>query len=170
MHGWETPVLVAYEETMTPEQLTKLERLLTEAADKHIAAGGKIIDKRFMGTESNEYCPITALLRAQKEHYNDSIDCLSVLLGVRLNYQQTYSIWYGFDDMQMKEISLDYDKDIYAIGQRLRAKYIKPALSKETIKEWVDNQPKDQDEPDGPLVAHSSQKPWWQRCWKWITG
>jgi hypothetical protein len=157
------------EEVMTPEQLNKLERLLTEAADKHIAAGGKIIDKRFSSNNGNECCPITALLNSQNEHFDTSVDCFSILLGVRLGYSQVYSIWYGFDDMKMEDVSKEYDKDVYAIGQRLRAKYILPVLSKETIKEWVDNQPKDQDEPEGPLVAHSSQKPWWQRCWEWMT-
>lgn len=105
---------------MKQETLDKFRTLLTEAADKYLANGGKIISGGFRTNAGS--CPITCLLGSD---YGELDKSISRLVGDTIYDEQIWSFIYSFDSRQEEPgLPIYNDPQMVALGQELRTKYI----------------------------------------------
>jgi hypothetical protein len=113
---------------MTPENLEIFRNNLTEAIEKHLAKGGKIIRGTF-GHCENDCCPLTAGLNQDKQADMDwTIDNPTVnILGVVATNLELWSFVFGVDerpDMLKNMFPLSVcEYHMYKLGQEFGQKY-----------------------------------------------
>jgi hypothetical protein len=120
---------------LTIEHIDKLRSLLIAAIDKHIAGGGTIISGKFFlipkSTTDNitACCPIYCLTDSMYDNFERKV---AQMLGIDIKtdndvYTLLDELWafiHGFDGKPHGKANDRYP-DMVALGQELRAKYIK---------------------------------------------
>jgi hypothetical protein len=99
------------------ERADKIFQKLEEAADKHIAGGGKIVFGIYV-RDDKRVCPIAALTGRQTGNYRVALEAV---LGEQLDGTEFSAIIAGVDGWDQK----DYPQDLFEVGSKLRTKYNK---------------------------------------------
>jgi hypothetical protein len=98
---------------MEREKLNHIRQTLTEACEKHLAKGGRIVSGHFV---NEEYCcPIGALVG----NVDRKVFAANDLLGLEHTSNELWEFIYAFDDADPSVKS-----DLGALGLEFRAKYL----------------------------------------------
>src|ERR1700722_14746218 len=106
---------------MTPENLSIFENNLSEAIEKHLAAGGKIIRRAF-GFDEDSCCPLTAVFKQDKQaDMNWSLNNSPInICGVVATQVELWSFVFGVDENRdsLGNITNEpFDDSLFELGQ-----------------------------------------------------
>jgi hypothetical protein len=109
---------------MEAAQLKKFKEAMTQACKEHIEKGGTIISGKFQITETPTCkCPIVCFLGDQ---FRDNLMSKQIAekLDIPFTTNDLWSFIYAFDGRK-QDVCKDVNKDMWMIGEELRAEYIK---------------------------------------------